>query len=189
MLDLYPKIVPILHHTVQEEENTLETVLSIVEGYAARLTHTSSYATSCALTANRFTRYVLVGGQEFLKTHAKQVLGVVEVMLNQSSMAAEQHILSCQIIDILLQLYPQVLCTSCVRCGACAVTPFVRSRRYVCSTNVSSLAIVQDFAPMLENIFERVLFLSFAYPETEAQKMDLVRACARSCYAARKACC
>jgi hypothetical protein len=119
MLDLYPKIVPILHHTVQEEENTLETVLSIVEGYAARLTHTSSYATSCALTANRFTRYVLVGGQEFLKTHAKQVLGVVEVMLNQSSMAAEQHILSCQIIDILLQLYPQVLCTSCVRCVRC----------------------------------------------------------------------
>ena len=84
-------------------------------------------------------RYVLVGGQDFLKAHAKQVLGVVEVMLNQSSMAAEQHILSCRIIDILLQLYPQ------------------------------------DFAPLMENIFERLLFLSFAYPETELQQMDLVR--------------
>jgi hypothetical protein len=32
MLSLYPKIVPILHRTVQEEENTLETVLNIIEG-------------------------------------------------------------------------------------------------------------------------------------------------------------
>jgi len=32
MLSLYPKIIPILHRTVQEEENTLETVLNIIEG-------------------------------------------------------------------------------------------------------------------------------------------------------------
>lgn len=32
MLKLYPKIIPILHRTVQEESEVLETVLSIIEG-------------------------------------------------------------------------------------------------------------------------------------------------------------
>lgn len=132
MLDLYPKIVPILHRTVQEEGRILESVLNIIEGY---LTLGAKLEKKRGAQTFHLIRYVLMGGQDFIKVHAKQVLGVVEVMINQNGQ--EQHILSCQIINILLQLYPN------------------------------------DFVPAMENIFERILFLS-TIPETDSSQELLV---------------